>query len=51
VCAIPKSADPDHIRANLDVFDFSMTEGELDRIARRSPVRTGVSWVRGRLGV
>ncbi len=51
VVAIPKSTTPEHIRANAAVFDFSLTEAELDRIARESPLRTGVAWVRGRLGV
>jgi diketogulonate reductase-like aldo/keto reductase len=51
VSVIPKSTTPEHIRENAAVFDFSLTEGELDRIARHSPVRTGVAWVRGRLGV
>lgn len=30
--AIPKSADPDHIRANIDIFDFTLSPGEMDRI-------------------
>jgi diketogulonate reductase-like aldo/keto reductase len=51
VVAIPKSTTPEHIRANADVFDFRMTEGELDRIARDSGLRTGMAFVRGRLGV
>lgn len=29
---IPKASGTDHLRENLDVFDFSLTEGELDRI-------------------
>lgn len=51
VCPIPKSSDPDHIRENIDVFDFSLTEGEIERIARKSKLKTGLAWVRGRLGV
>jgi diketogulonate reductase-like aldo/keto reductase len=51
VAAIPKSTTPAHIRSNAAVFDFSLTETEMDRIARESPLRTGVAWVRGRLGV
>jgi len=51
VAAIPKSTSPEHIRANAAVFDFSLTEAEMDRIARESPLRTGVAWMRGRLGV
>jgi len=51
VAAVPKSTSPEHIRANAAVFDFSLTEAEMDRIARESPLRTGVAWMRGRLGV
>ncbi|PSQ39073.1 aldehyde oxidoreductase [Halobacteriales archaeon SW_5_70_135] len=51
VAAVPKSTSPEHIRANAAVFDFSLTEAEIDRIARESPLRTGVAWMRGRLGV
>jgi 2,5-diketo-D-gluconate reductase A len=30
--AIPKSTNPSHIRQNLDVFDFALTEDEMARI-------------------
>ena len=30
---IPKAADPEHIRANLDVFGFEMTEDEISLIS------------------
>ena len=30
--AIPKSTDPDHIAANLDVFDFALTPAEMSAI-------------------
>ena len=50
VVVIPKSTDPDHLRANLDVFDFSLTRAEHDRVTRPSLVRTGLATVRGRLG-
>ncbi len=32
VIAIPKSSEPQHIRANIDVFDFELTRGEMERI-------------------
>ena len=32
VSAIPKAADPDHVRANFDVFDFELTDEEMDEI-------------------
>ena len=30
---IPGSANPDHIRANADIFDFTLTDGEMEKIA------------------
>ena len=30
--AIPGSADPDHIAENYDIFDFELTENEMQRI-------------------
>lgn len=30
---IPGSKNPDHIKSNLDLFDFTLTDGELSRIA------------------
>jgi 2,5-diketo-D-gluconate reductase A len=32
VIAIPKSTNPTHIRQNLDVFDFALTEEEMRRV-------------------
>jgi diketogulonate reductase-like aldo/keto reductase len=29
VCAIPRTSNPEHIRANLDVFDFELTTAEI----------------------
>lgn len=28
----PKSLNPEHIRSNMDIFDFELTEAEMDRI-------------------
>lgn len=33
VCAIPKATGEDHLRANLDVFDFELSEEEMDRVS------------------
>ncbi len=33
VCAIPKATGEDHLRANLDVFDFELFAEEMDRIS------------------
>lgn len=30
---IPGSKNPDHIRADLDLFDFALTDGEMEKIA------------------
>ena len=33
VTVIPGSSDPEHIRENISIFDFSLSEDEMDRIA------------------
>jgi 2,5-diketo-D-gluconate reductase B len=33
VVAIPKAASPEHQRANLEIFDFVLSDGEMARIA------------------
>ena len=30
---IPGSKNPDHIKADLDLFDFALTDGEMEKIA------------------
>ena len=30
---IPGSSNPEHIRENLDLFGFELTDGEMERIA------------------
>jgi diketogulonate reductase-like aldo/keto reductase len=30
--AIPRSEDPDHIAANLDVFDFALSDDDMRRL-------------------
>jgi diketogulonate reductase-like aldo/keto reductase len=32
VAAIPKAANPDHLKANLDIFDFILEESEMSQI-------------------
>ncbi len=34
VCAIPRSATPDHIKANLDVFDFNLSDAEMAELKK-----------------
>ncbi len=36
VSAIPKASSEDHLQANLDVFDFELSEAEMDRISSLS---------------
>ncbi|MFC7078770.1 aldo/keto reductase [Halorussus caseinilyticus] len=50
VVAIPKSTSERHLRENLDVFDFRLTDEEMVRIERPSRLRSGASFLRGRLG-
>jgi len=33
VCAIPKATSEDHQKANLDIFDFELTDSEMDEIS------------------
>ncbi|MFB6222252.1 MAG: aldo/keto reductase [Haloarcula sp.] len=49
VAAIPKASSPDHLAANLDVFDFELTDAERERIRDPSKVKTGVQFVRSQL--
>ena len=32
IVAIPRSANPDHLKANLDIFDFELTDAEMAEI-------------------
>jgi diketogulonate reductase-like aldo/keto reductase len=34
VVAIPRTATPDHLKANLDVFDFALTDAEMAELRR-----------------
>ena len=49
VSTIPKSTSPEHIEANLAVFDFELTDEEMRAIRRPSASRTASSFVRARL--
>jgi len=51
VCAIPKATSRDHLAANVDVFDFELTESEMERIRRPSKLRTFAGFARSRLPV
>lgn len=34
VIAVPRSANPDHVTSNLDIFDFELTEEQMSEISR-----------------
>jgi diketogulonate reductase-like aldo/keto reductase len=48
VAAIPKATTPEHLEANLAVFDFELTDEEMERVARPSKLRTLSGFVRSR---
>jgi diketogulonate reductase-like aldo/keto reductase len=49
VSTIPKSTSPEHIEANLQVFDFELSSGEMRSIRQPSISRTASSFLRARL--
>lgn len=49
VVTIPMSTNEEHLAENLDVFDFTLSRAEHDRITRPSYVRTGYYMLRGQL--
>jgi diketogulonate reductase-like aldo/keto reductase len=34
VCAIPRTATPDHLKANIDVFDFNLSDAEMAELKK-----------------
>jgi diketogulonate reductase-like aldo/keto reductase len=49
VCTIPKATSREHLEANLAVFDFELTDEEMDAIRRPSKLRTFSGFVKSRL--
>lgn len=49
VCTIPKASSSDHLEANLNVFDFELTDEEMQTVHRPSKLRTVSSVVTSRL--
>jgi diketogulonate reductase-like aldo/keto reductase len=49
VVTIPKATSRDHLAANLDVFNFELTDAEMREIRRPSKLRTARSFLQGRL--
>jgi diketogulonate reductase-like aldo/keto reductase len=48
VATIPKATSREHLEANLAIFDFELTDAEMERIARPSKLRTLSGFVRSR---
>jgi diketogulonate reductase-like aldo/keto reductase len=51
VAAIPKASSRRHLAENVEIFDFALTRYEMEQVEQASLLKTGVSWMRGRLGV
>ncbi len=51
VMTIPMSTTRAHLKDNIDIFDFSLTEAEHDRITEPSYLKTGIAMLRGQLGI
>lgn len=51
VMTIPMSTSREHLQQNLDIFDFTLTRAEHDRITRPSSLRTGWAMLRSQLGL
>jgi diketogulonate reductase-like aldo/keto reductase len=49
VITIPKASSPAHLRENLDVFDFELSDAEMRTIRRPSKSKTAASFLRGQL--
>ncbi|MEF8827058.1 MAG: aldo/keto reductase, partial [Halapricum sp.] len=46
VVTVPKATSREHIEANLDVFDFWLTDAEMREIRQPSKLRTAASFLR-----
>ncbi|RBP99889.1 aldo/keto reductase [Bifidobacterium xylocopae] len=44
VIVLPRSTNPAHIRENLDIFDFTLDEAELDRVRRLDRAESVENW-------
>jgi 2,5-diketo-D-gluconate reductase B len=49
VATVPKATSRDHLEANLDVFDFELTDDEMNRIRQPSKLRALSGMVKSRL--
>ena len=44
ICVIPKSSDPQHLRDNIDLFDFTLTQEDMKQIAELDGKRSLFGW-------
>lgn len=44
VMTIPRSINPDHIKANFDIFDFKLTNDEMEAIRALDKHRSAIGW-------
>ena len=51
VSVIPKATSREHLAANLDVFDFELSDEEVERVRRPSKTRAITGAIRSRLSV
>ncbi|WP_225332997.1 aldo/keto reductase [Halomicrobium urmianum] len=51
VTAIPRSTSREHLAQNLAVFDFELTDAEMERIARPSLLRSAGLFLRNEMGL
>ncbi|MHB9288689.1 aldo/keto reductase [Halobacteriales archaeon Cl-PHB] len=51
VVAIPKSTSESHLAANLEIFDFELSDDEMERITRPSLLKTAGLYLRNELGL
>jgi diketogulonate reductase-like aldo/keto reductase len=49
VLTVPKATSREHLADNIDVFDFELTDGEMDRIRQPSKSRALSGFIRSRL--
>jgi len=49
VAAIPKSTSRDHLRANVDIFDFELDDDEVARVTRPSLVKSAGLFLRNEM--
>jgi diketogulonate reductase-like aldo/keto reductase len=44
IMTIPRSVNPDHIRQNFDIFDFKLTDEEMQQIMQLDRHQSAVGW-------